>query len=134
MGSLFRAIVYDRTRNNLTVSTHNVHATAPRARSYNYIFKVLFTAPSWYVFSIGFGHMSTLMRCGTHSHSIPEERYSNSIHRKWMCAGRIRGFHPHLLDVANSFHPHPEWQYMHIQQFNAHGIVFNNDLILVHSQ
>lgn len=57
--SFFRAIVYDRTRNNLTVSTHNVHATAPRARSYNYIFKVLFTAPSWYVFSIGFGHMST---------------------------------------------------------------------------
>lgn len=55
---LFRTTVYERTRNNLTVSTHNVHATAPRARSYNYIFKVLFTAPSWYVFSIGFGHMS----------------------------------------------------------------------------
>ena len=55
---LFSTIVYERTRNNLTVSTHNVHATAPRARSYNYIFKVLFTAPSWYVFSIGFGHMS----------------------------------------------------------------------------
>ena len=54
----FQAIVHVRTHDNLTVPTHNVHAAAPRSRSYNYIFKVLFTAPSWYVFSIGFGHMS----------------------------------------------------------------------------
>ena len=54
----FQAIVHAHTHDNLTVRTHNVHATAPRSRSYNYIFKVLFTAPSWYVFSIGFGHMS----------------------------------------------------------------------------
>ena len=53
-----QATVYARARNNLTLHTHNVHASAPRPRSYNYIFKVLFTAPSWYVFSIGFGHMS----------------------------------------------------------------------------
>merc|ERR1712134_174477 len=50
--------LHAQTRNNLTVPTHNVHAAAPRSRSYNYIFKVLFTAPSWYVFSIGFGHVS----------------------------------------------------------------------------
>ena len=52
------SIVDARTRDNLTAHTHNVPAYAPRPRSYNYIFKVLFTAPSWYVFSIGFGHMS----------------------------------------------------------------------------
>ena len=55
---LVRTIVHGCTCNNLTTSTHNIHATAPRARSYNYIFKVLFTAPSWYMFSIGFGHIS----------------------------------------------------------------------------
>ena len=56
--SRFQATVHAHTHDNLTVPTHNVHAAAPRSRSYNYIFKVLFTAPSWYVFSIGFGHMS----------------------------------------------------------------------------
>ena len=79
-------------------------------------------------------YVNILMRCGTHSHSIPEECYSNSVHRKLMCPGRIRGFHPHLLNIANSLHPHPKWQYMRIQQFNAHYIVSNNDVILVHSQ
>ena len=53
-----QAIADTRTRNNLTVRAHNVPASAPRPRSYNYIFKVLFTAPSWYLFAIGFGHMS----------------------------------------------------------------------------
>ena len=38
--------------------THNVRDTVSNSCSYNYIFKVLFTTPSWYVFSIGFGHMS----------------------------------------------------------------------------
>lgn len=46
------------SRNNLAVPTHNIHAAVPRSCSYNYIFKVLFTAPSWYLFAIGFGHMS----------------------------------------------------------------------------
>lgn len=50
--------MYGRTRDNLAASTHNIPATAPRSCSYNYIFKVLFTAPSWYLFAIGFGHMS----------------------------------------------------------------------------
>ena len=49
---------YDCTRNNLAVTTCNIHAAAPMSCSYNYIFKVLFIAPSWYLFSIGFGHMS----------------------------------------------------------------------------
>ena len=53
-----QSVMHGHTRNNLAASTHNIHATAPRSCSYNYIFKVLFTAPSWYVFSIGFGHMS----------------------------------------------------------------------------
>ena len=74
------------------------------------------------------------MRFSTHSHSSPEEHYSNSVRRKLMCAGRIRGFHPQLLDVAKSLHPCPKWRYMRIQQFNAQIIVSNRDLILVHSQ
>jgi hypothetical protein len=78
--------------------------------------------------------VNILMRFSTHSHSSPEEHYSNSVHRKLMCAGRIRGFHPQLLDVANSLHPCPKWRYMRIQQFNAQIIVSNRDLILVHSQ
>ena len=78
--------------------------------------------------------VNILMRFSTHSHSSPEEHYSNSVRRKLMCAGRIRGFHPQLLDVANSLHPCPKWRYMRIQQFNAQIIVSNRDLILVHSQ
>lgn len=78
--------------------------------------------------------VNILMRFSTHSHSSPEEHYSNSVRRKLMCAGRIRGFHPQLLDVAKSLHPCPKWRYMRIQQFNAQIIVSNRDLILVHSQ
>ena len=55
---LHHTIVYARTRNNLAVPTCNILAAAPTSCSYNYIFKDLFTAPSWYLFSIGFGHMS----------------------------------------------------------------------------
>ena len=53
-----QSVMHGHTRNNLAASTHNIHATAPRSCSYNYIFKVLFTAPSWYLFSIGIGHIS----------------------------------------------------------------------------
>ena len=78
--------------------------------------------------------VNILMRFSTHSHSSPEEHYSNIVCRILMCIGHTRGFHPQLLYIANSLHLLPNWQYMHIQQFNAHGIDSNSDLILVHSQ
>ena len=46
-----------RIQHNLGTYTRCVHCIAPNSRSYNYIFKVLFTTPSWYLFSIGFGHI-----------------------------------------------------------------------------
>ena len=55
---IFPPEVCVHARDNLAVPTHNVPAAAPESCSYNYIFKVLFTAPSWYLFAIGFGHMS----------------------------------------------------------------------------
>ena len=79
-------------------------------------------------------YVSILMKHSTRSHSSPEEHYSNIIRRTLMCIGHTRGFHPQLLYIANSLHLFPNWQYMHIQQFNAHGIHSNSDLILVHSQ
>ena len=79
-------------------------------------------------------YVSILMRHSTRSHSSPEEHYSNITRRILMCVGHIRGFHPQLLYIANSLHLLPNWQCMHIQQFNAHGIHSNSDLILVHSQ
>ena len=44
--------------NNLTSTAFYVHSIAQNSCSYNYIFKVLFTTPSGYLFSIGFGHIS----------------------------------------------------------------------------
>ena len=126
--------MYAHARNNLAVPTHNIPAAAPRSCSYNYIFKVLFTAPSWYLFGRIRTYVSILMRHSTRSHSSPEEHYSNITRRILMCVGHIRGFHPQLLYIANSLHLLPNWQCMHIQQFNAHGIHSNSDLILVHSQ
>ena len=56
-----RALQLDVRHSNshVTISqhTHNVRYIASNSRSYNYIFKVLFTTPSWYLFSIGFGHV-----------------------------------------------------------------------------
>lgn len=49
---------YKYTHVTISKHTHNVRDTVSNSCSYNYIFKVLFTTPSWYVFSIGFGHMS----------------------------------------------------------------------------
>ena len=79
-------------------------------------------------------YVNILMRLSTRSHSSPEEHYSNTVHRILMCLGHIRGFHPQLLYIANRLRLSPKWQYMHIQQFNAHVIHSNSDLILVHSQ
>ena len=79
-------------------------------------------------------YVNVLMRLSTRLYSSPEEYYSNIAHRILMHVGNIRGFHPQLLYIANSLHLHPKWQYMYIQQFNAHVIHSNSDLILVHSQ
>ena len=53
-----RARAHQLQCNNLTILTHDVQLIASNSCSYNYIFKVLFTTPSWYLFSIGFGHVS----------------------------------------------------------------------------
>ena len=45
-------------RNNLTYIPVYVHIAAQNSCSCNYIFKVLFTAPSRYLFPTGFGHIS----------------------------------------------------------------------------
>ena len=79
-------------------------------------------------------YVNILMKLSTHSHSSPEEQYSNDVHRILICTGRIRGSHPQWPYIANTLHLYQKWQYMHIQQLNAHIILSNCDLILVHSQ
>lgn len=64
--------------NNLGTPTHELHCSAPNSRSYNYIFKVLFTTPSWYVFPIGFGHMSRFWWSAPPVH-IPVQRNATQI-------------------------------------------------------
>ena len=79
-------------------------------------------------------YINILMKLSTSSHSNPEEQYSNIVHRMLVCTGRIRGSHPQWPYIANTLHLHWKWRYMHIQQFKAHIIPSNSDLILVHSQ
>lgn len=67
------ANAHQLTCDNLTIPTHNVRDVASNSRSYNYIFKVLFTTPSWYLFSIGFGHIS-VFRWGLAPLRIPFRR------------------------------------------------------------
>lgn len=43
------AVAYQHTRSNLTSTAHDVRCDVPTSCSYNYIFKVLFTTPSWYL-------------------------------------------------------------------------------------
>ena len=45
------------TYNNFAAAVSFVHCIAPESQSYNYIFKFLFTTPSWYVFPIGVRHI-----------------------------------------------------------------------------
>ena len=67
-----------RNRNNLTGIALYVHITVPNSCSYNYIFKVLFTTPSWYLFSIVFGHVS-IFRWALAPIHIPVQKNINRI-------------------------------------------------------
>ena len=99
--------VYARARNNLTVHTHNVHASAPRPRSYNYIFKVLFTAPSWYVFSIGFGHMS-IFRWDLAPIRIPVQRnITRTVYTVCFVCRSHTGLSPSVARCCKQFTPEP---------------------------
>ncbi len=71
-------LTYLHTHDNLDTYTHEFRCNAPNSRSYNYIFKVLFTTPSWYVFSIGFGHLS-MLRWNVPSIHIPMQRNAIQI-------------------------------------------------------
>ena len=64
---------YKYTHVTISKHTRNVRDTVSNSCSYNYIFKVLFTTPSWYLFSIGFGHIS-VFRWGLAPLRIPFRR------------------------------------------------------------
>lgn len=74
------------------------------------------------------------MSFSTRSHSSPEEYYSTCVHRKLICACRIRVCHPQRFGIANSLHMHLNWCYICIQQFNAQVIDYLCDIIHIHSQ
>ena len=74
------------------------------------------------------------MSFSTRSYSSPKEYYSCCVSRKSMCAGSIRGCHPQWIGIARRLHPHANWQYICVQQFNAHANDWNCDIILVRSQ
>lgn len=103
-----QAIADTRTRNNLTVRAHNVPASAPRPRSYNYIFKVLFTAPSRYVFSIGFGHMS-IFRWNLAPIRIPIQRnITRAVYAVYSVCRSHTGLSPSVARCCKQFTPVPE--------------------------
>lgn len=74
------------------------------------------------------------MSFSTRSHSSPEEYYSTCVHRKLICACRIRVYHPQRFGIAKSLHMHLNWYYICIQQFNAQVIDYLCDIIHIHSQ
>ena len=103
-----QSVMHGHTRNNLAASTHNIHATAPRSCSYNYIFKVLFTAPSWYVFSIGFGHMS-IFRWNLAPIRIPIQRnITRAVYAVNFVCRSHTGLSPSVARCCKQFTPVPE--------------------------
>ena len=121
--------------NNLGTPTHELHCSAPNSRSYNYIFKVLFTTPSWYVFPIGFGHMSRFWWSVPPVHSPVQRNATQIVYTvhgiKQIAYGSITLIGS-VLQTGSICTLTGE--YTHIQQFNAHSNDSCRDIFPVHSQ
>ena len=105
-------MIYTHTHGNFIVCIRIVHCIAPKSQSYNYIFKFLFTTPSWYVFPIGVGHISR-DRWNVAPIRIPVQRSANRLMHtvNTKNASFIWGYHPQTFGVATDLNTHIDRQH-----------------------
>ena len=113
-------IAYQHSYNNLSSITRYVRIAVPNSCSYNYISKVLFTTPSWYLLTIGFGHMYAF-RWALAPVRIPVLRnITQHVHTVYSYVNAAYGFSPSAIRYCKSFTHSRNWPCICIQQFSAH--------------
>ena len=102
--------------------------------TFNSLFKVLFTFPSWYLFAIGLEPIFSLRwNLPPNLRSNPKERDSQNIHRAQGTADGEQESHPHWYSFPRDLHLRLHWQYISRLQFKAKDPNFQAELIPVHS-
>lgn len=102
--------------------------------TFNFLFKVLFTFPSWYLFAIGLKPIfSFRWYLPPTLRSNPKERDSGKVHRARGTASDKQDSHPHWCSFPRGLHMHLRWQHISRLQFKATGPNFHTELSPAHS-
>ena len=102
--------------------------------TFNSLFKVLFTFPSWYLFAIGLKPIfSFRWNLPPNLRSSSEERDSEKACRTQGTTDETQDSHPRWCSFPRGLHLRLCWQYLSRLQFKARGPNFHAELIPVHS-
>ena len=102
--------------------------------TFNSLFKVLFTFPSWYLFAIGLKPLfSFRWNLPPTLRSNSEERDSEKAYRTQRAAGDTQDSHPQWCSFPRGLHLRLCWRYFLRLQFKARGPNFHAELVPVHS-